>query len=792
MSSGVIDLDQINGKLAVVIGNLEDRLGALSKTLADTTQRIQEVNLSFTDKFAEQSGRILDRLSERYKNLLAVGQHQAAAPPKGAFETIKKVAGGSILLEDRIKQLSIAHGWYEKPGVEEAFTAKVRAAAVNSGMNHDDVASGAGQLVDKGMDPEKAGNYAGIIAKTAISQRTDAGSVADLIHSLQTDFKLNTEAEMLAAIDVLAKAGKQKGLRFQEMSKMLPELGVAATAFGSTGVQGVQDVGAFMQTMQVGAGDAGEAKGYVRSWFEHINASSTQARFKNVGIDFEQAKLEKIATGKGQVSNIEAGFMVFGDYIDKIAEASKFKNGANLEANLAAALEQGKRVGLQGTALEQHMRSAVQQAGVASALPDMQATQAYLAWTTNKGQFHENRQALGSATGTVDKDWAEQSRLTTVQWERLKTSVTELGINIATAVLPAVNSFLGGLIGVVNWANQFPNVTGWVGAAVVGLTLFGTAAVWIGGKIKSIGENLDALRSFGRSGSKPGGGASGGSGKGGSGSRGSGGSGKSGGAPRGSGKGGRALAYLLGGSGRSGEAGKGGFSSVLSKLGNVTKTAARFGSRLPRVGPLAMIGTVLGTLAMAGDAMASDSTGGAQKGVAEKSTAEKGSAIGDAVGGLAGGMAGGKLGAMIGTAILPGVGTVVGGLLGSVVGGIAGQWLGSKAGETVAGDGKPNGPTHLLTRVPAMAGAALPPPENSAAKPGMSLPPLPNHGAAATGVGNRTAPVEIKLDYNPQVAIHGDPTPQTLQKFGDMLRAHQHTLEQMLRRAMADQQRRAY
>ena len=74
---------------------------------------------------------------------------------------------------------------------------------------------------------------------------------------------------------------------------------------------------------------------------------------------------------------------------------------------------------------------------------------------------------------------------------------------------------------------------------------------------------------------------------------------------------------------------------------------------------------------------------------------------------------------------------------------------------------------------------------------GASLPPKPLPVAKPPAVEKKLPPVEVKLEYKPQVTIHGDPTPQTLQKFGDMLRKHQATLDEMLRRTLAEQQRRA-
>lgn len=145
------------------------------------------------------------------------------------------------------------------------------------------------------------------------------------------------------------------------------------------------------------------------------------------------------------------------------------------------------------------------------------------------------------------------------------------------------------------------------------------------------------------------------------------------------------------------------------------------------------------------------------------SKSDKGKAVGDAMGGLAGGIVGAKLGAAIGTVIFPGIGTVIGGILGGLAGGAAGSWAGGKAGKAAVSDGKP---------VPVVVR------EQVATKPVVAPKP--------------PTPIEIKVDYKPNVIIHGDPTPQSIAKFGEMLKAHQLTLEGMLKRVVASHARTAF
>lgn len=212
-------------------------------------------------------------------------------------------------------------------------------------------------------------------------------------------------------------------------------------------------------------------------------------------------------------------------------------------------------------------------------------------------------------------------------------------------------------------------------------------------------------------------------------------------------------------------------SSIGTGVGNAVRAVS--GSRIGavvrgvagRAGGLARgLGSVVGRAAVPLQVGMAALTAGSALASSTASNSEKATAVGGAMGGLAGGLAGAKVGALVGTMIMPGVGTVIGGLLGGAVGGIAGQWLGGKAGGAVVSD-KP---------APVVVKDA-PPPKPSAAD---KKPP--------------PAPIEVKIDYKPNVVIHGDPTPQSIQKFGEMLRSQQQTLETMLKRLLADQQRKAF
>jgi hypothetical protein len=710
----------------------------------------------------------LDRLTKRYERLKAVQEdvskyrgelaerqtNMLAAVGIGASLAVPVVATAKF--DDKIKQISITGELYKEAGAEAALGQAVRLAAIKHGVSHDNVATGVERLVAQGMDAKQAGGYAGMLASVAKATRADMGDLAELTYTLQTKFKLKTEGEIFEAINALAKAGKLGQYEIRQMAKAFPELGGAAASFGSTGLAGVKEMGALMQTMRAGAGSAGEAETYMRNWFSHMSANSTQDKFGSVGIDFEKSKLAKVQEGAGRVSNVEASFMVFDDYINKVVESGKVvaykKNGkvkssTDMKAELTAALALAKKDGLQGEALANYMQSAVRRVGLSSVLQDIQATQAYLAWMTGKETYKDNRATLDKAETkqTIANDEAQQNETNAAKWENLKTAMMELAIVVGDQLSPTVGQLLDGLTSMAQTLGEFskehPTLLKVVTLAAVGIAGLVAAILALGVAASVARLGLAGFRGIpllGRLAGSPGSG----------------------------GKASTAIKskfvkptvpWIKGGGG-------GGFATMSKAAsGMAAKSAAQAvaasGGVLAKLKPL---GALAGRAAMplsvgmalfgAGSALANDGI----------SQAAKGSAVGSAAGGLAGGLAGAKLGALVGTAVFPGLGTVIGGLLGGLAGSTAGDWLGGKLGGKVAGADKPK------------------------------TPDLPTQAKAAVAAAKPPAPIEVKMEYKPQITIHGDPTPQSQQRFKEMLQSHQQTLEAMLRRLLAEQTRRGY
>ena len=775
---------QVGRTVTSALGGLDNRVQALGSRADHARQRLEQLNRSAAGITAgttahqrmtaeiEHQQRAVDQLARRYERLHAVRIDRDAArqnfqEKRGDLVTAGAIGAGLAVpavigakYEDSVKQIAITGELYKEAGAEAALSQSIRDAAVRRGVAHEQALAGVEKLVAQGMDAKIAGAYADTLARTHKATRADIGDLAELVFTLQTKFKLQTDEEIFAALNVLTKAGKLGQYEIKSMAKAFPELGGAAASFGSTGMAGVAEMGAMMQVMRAGAGTTGEAETYMRNWFSHMSAKSTQDHFQAVGIDFEKAKLKKVGDGKGQVSNIEASFMVMDDYIDKVIASGqvktydkkgKLKTSTDVRNELKAAFEQAKKDKLSGEAMENFVKSAVQRVGVSSIFQDMQVTQAYLAWQSGKEKFRDIRKDLRapSVGQTIATDEKQQNSLSTQKWEKLKTSLADLAITVGQRLQPAVDKILDGLTSaataISDWAKKNETLATVVITVVAGIAALSAAVIALGVAAAGARLGLATARGLPVIGRMFGGPSSG--------------------AVTAARAAAATAAPAAAGAGAGTAAGAGAAVAGASRLASAGRLFARVAT------PLAVGAAVLD----AGTALADD----------KLSKVQKAGAVAAAGGSLAGGLAGAKLGALVGTAIFPGVGTLIGSAIGGVGGALAGQWLGKKAVDVATG-GKPAVPVAPATATPATAAPKAPAAATPAAAAAASSAAAK---AASTGAQAAPPPINVTVDYKPQLTIQGDPIPGQAEKFAALLRENAQVVADLVNRAVAEKAR---
>ncbi len=382
--------------------------------------------------------------------------------------------------EDKLRDIAITGEMVAKD--EALLGQSIRRAALRYNQGADMTADGIAKLVAQGMSPERASVYSGVLSKTATATRADMGDLAGLVFTLESKFGLKGEKQIGDALNYLAKSGKLGQYELRDMARGFPEMGGQAASFGVKGMEGVKEMGLMMQVARAGAGTTGDADTYMRNWFSHMSAKSTQDHFEKVGINYEQAKLKLMI--EQRVSAIEASFMVFDTYLDKVTSSGmveirdkkgKLKETLDVRAELAKANEIAQKEGLTGEALKERIMAAVNRMGLSTVLQDMQAVQMYLAYKSGKGRFEENRKTLNGpgVTETIDRDFEKRMEGTTEKFKMARLAVEEFGRTLGGHLLPLVGqaaSVIGSVArGVTSFMQAWPNLTQGLAVGAVSL-----------------------------------------------------------------------------------------------------------------------------------------------------------------------------------------------------------------------------------------------------------------------------------------------------------------------------------
>lgn len=174
-------------------------------------------------------------------------------------------------------------------------------------------------LVGKGLDPSQALDALEAVGLTATATHASVEDMADAGFSVIDNLKV-LPAELQAAYDAMAQAGRSGGFELKAMAQYFPSLTASAQALKMQGVPAVAELAAALQVAMKGAGNEGEAANNMLNFLSKLSSPETVKRFKDAGIDV-QAEFEK-ASASG-VSVFEHMLTL----IDKVTEGDQFKMG---------------------------------------------------------------------------------------------------------------------------------------------------------------------------------------------------------------------------------------------------------------------------------------------------------------------------------------------------------------------------------------------------------------------------------------------------------------------------------
>lgn len=555
-------------------------------------------------------------------------------------------------------------------GEEKALAETIRAAALDNGMERNQLAEAVNQLVAGGMEIKDAAGFAALLAKFSVGQKAESTDVAAMVLALKQAGVSDPKA-MEQALGKIAVAGDLGAFEANNMAKHFAGLMPQLTGFGIAGDKGAVALAAMLQTQMAVTNSPDEAANNLKNLLSKITAEDTRSKFEKQGIDYEASMQAAIAKGYDPVS----AFIGLIEQSMQKTDPAKAKRLAEIQEQIASTEDPAKR--------QKMLDGYLAMAGLTSFISDQQAKQAALAAIQNKAQHQANLKLIESTDGVqkIEEDLGLRREASQNKWKEAGEKFNDALLSIGDAIRPltdlTADGIARGALLISGFVERFPALASGVlsvGAAVAGtLALIGTARAAAG--VFNVGRAALGLGRRGRRGAGDSplgaamdalGGAAGGVG----------------GAQAvfvtnwpGGGMGG-VLDTATGRTSPAGRAGRG----VRGRLGGAVDLLGRHGGKLG--GALAIGATVAGLY----NTVTSDGT-----------PAEKAEGYGGAAGGLAGGLAGAKAGALLGAMAGP-FGAALGGVVGGALGSFGGDALGGWFGKRLFGGSAPEAPAAVAGR----------------------------------------------------------------------------------------------
>lgn len=248
-------------------------------------------------------------------------------------------------------------------------------------------------------------------------------------------------AEVGAAFDAMASAGKAGAFELKDMAKEFPSLTASAQALKMNGVDGVAKLAAALQIARKGAADGSEAATNTANLMQKVISQETTKKFKKLGIDI-RGELKKVQKEGGDIFEWISGA------VNRATKGDLSKIGDLFE----------------DAQVQKFLRPLLQ----------------------NLAEYRKIRDAALKASGETEKDFAERIKTAEAGMTRFKSAVQNLNIALGSALLPTFNRLLdGALTPLTNrfakFAETHPRLVSGVAsvsAGLIGLRLAGLAAAF--------------------------------------------------------------------------------------------------------------------------------------------------------------------------------------------------------------------------------------------------------------------------------------------------------------------------
>lgn len=436
------------------IGNLRRQYDQVGRTLEQLKLKQDRLNTSIArgETLKNQRAELRGQAMETAGTALALG-----APVVQSVRT-------AMDFQDQTRDIAITGGFDEAE--EKRLSDVLRSSALKWNQTQTEVAKGAQVLIAGGIaDAKELAAYAPVLAKTATATKAsmdDLGSVAIAMND-----SLGIGAGGLErSMNMLSYAGKRGQFELADMAKWLPQLAPQFAALGVTGERAVAEIGASLQIAKRGAGSNDEAANNFKNFLAKITAPDTIKSFKDAGIDLQTSMRNLVSGG---MTPMQAMLEVITKYMGTKSPAA----AGEMQKALALKDDQEREAALQRLSEAYKLGDLFRDMQVMSFLRPALANRTDLA-DIQKGSM------AAADQGVLDQDWAKRMGSPKEQLKSLMVNLTDIGISIGGALLPAIVDVTRALVPMAQqfgaWAEANPmvikGVVGLVGGLLAGKLAF--------------------------------------------------------------------------------------------------------------------------------------------------------------------------------------------------------------------------------------------------------------------------------------------------------------------------------
>ncbi|MDF0606625.1 phage tail tape measure protein [Neisseriaceae bacterium TC5R-5] len=457
-----VQLGQVADQLRV----RHQRLGeVMARAMAHPTRNVGELRRQY-----ERLGQTLEQLRLRQERLtasMARGEALRSARADLRGQAMETVGTTLALAVPVVQSVRLAAGFQDQMRdtaitgefsvAEEArLGSTIRAAALQWNQTQAEIARGTGVLVAGGIQDAKAlENYAPIMAKAATATRASMDDLGSVAIALNDNLKVGV-AGFEGALNMLAYAGKRGQFEIRDMAKWLPALSPAFQALGITGKEAVAEIGAALQIARKGAGSNDEAANNFKNFLQKITSPDTLKDFAKAGIDLQASMMNLRAQG---LTPMQSMLAIITDYMQSKgpAAAGKFQQ--------AMAIKDDK----EREAALQRLASAYK---LGELFQDMQAMSFIRPAIANSGEMKSIKDGALEAENKnlLDSDFQKRMEGASEQFKAFKIGLMDIGLTIGDVLLPPLNDLMTevrpGIKAFGEWAKAHPGlIKGVIGLA---------------------------------------------------------------------------------------------------------------------------------------------------------------------------------------------------------------------------------------------------------------------------------------------------------------------------------------